>query len=66
MKDVLSHPLGPIPWSLATADGSLRKTNKSTLDQHLAKNSRPAENIPMPNACIIDGMAVVNKIQGDK
>jgi len=23
IKDVLSHPLGPIPWSLATAGGSL-------------------------------------------
>ena len=23
MKKVLSHPLGPLPWSLAASDGSL-------------------------------------------
>jgi len=23
MKEVLSHPLGPLPWALASADGSL-------------------------------------------
>ena len=28
MKDVLVPPLGPLPWALANADGSLRKTNK--------------------------------------
>ncbi len=31
MKEVLSHPLGPIPWSLATDDGYIRKTSKSVL-----------------------------------
>ena len=25
IKEVLSHPLGPLPWSLAASDGSLRK-----------------------------------------
>ena len=31
MREVLSHPLGPLPWSLATIDGSLAKTPKSKL-----------------------------------
>ena len=31
MKEVLSHPLGPLPWSLAAPDGSLKKTAKSSL-----------------------------------
>ncbi|KAL9969089.1 hypothetical protein ACROYT_G021256 [Oculina patagonica] len=31
MRDVLCHPLGPLPWALASADGSMRKTNKSSL-----------------------------------
>jgi hypothetical protein len=66
MREVLSHPLGPLPWSLATPDGCLRKTNKSALGRELEKSVPPAENIPTPNACIIDGMALVNKIQGDK
>ena len=30
MNDVLCHPLGPLPWTLASADGSLRKTNKAS------------------------------------
>ena len=28
MKKVLSHPIGPLPWALATAQGALRKTNQ--------------------------------------
>ena len=31
LRDVLTYSLGPIPWSLATADGSLAKTNKAKL-----------------------------------
>lgn len=31
MVDVLSHPHGPLSWALSTADGYLRKTNKSAL-----------------------------------
>ena len=31
IKEVLAHPLGPLPWSLANSDGSLRKTNKAAL-----------------------------------
>ena len=31
MNDVLCHPIVPLPWSLASADGSLRKTNKASL-----------------------------------
>ena len=38
MKDILSHPLGPLPWALSTPDGLLRKTNKATLATTLQKN----------------------------
>ena len=31
MQDVLTNPLGPLPWSLATADGAPTKTAKSAL-----------------------------------
>ena len=38
MKEVLSHPLGPLPWSLAALDGSLKKkTAKSSLAKRVAK-----------------------------
>ena len=36
MKDVLAHPLGPLPWALANPDGSLRE--KKNL--HSQENSR--------------------------
>ena len=31
MKDLLSHPLGPLPWALANGDGSLWKTNNNLI-----------------------------------
>lgn len=37
IKEVLAHPLGPLPWSLANSDGSLRKTNKAALARELEK-----------------------------
>ena len=42
MKQVLSHPLGPIPWALANGDGSLRKTDKAKFMNDTTQNS-PAE-----------------------
>jgi len=38
MKDVLAHPLDPVPWALTNADGMLRKTNKSVPATELEKN----------------------------
>lgn len=66
MKDVLCHPLGPLPWSLATPDGKQRKTNKSTLAKELQKNVSVAEVIPQPSATIVDGMALVQRTKGDQ
>ena len=54
MKEVLSHPLGPIPWSLATSDGKLCKTNKAVLSNNLEKKSTPFEEIPENSSCKID------------
>ena len=50
INDVLCHPLGPLPWVLASADGSLRKTNKASLAKELQKNMTAADMIPQPNA----------------
>ena len=41
MGDVLAHPLGPLPWALANADGSLRKMNKVALTRELERNVSP-------------------------
>ena len=65
MREVLQHPLGPLPWALSNCDGTLKKTNKSTLARHIEGRVAPAEHIPLPSACIIDGMSMVNKISGD-
>ena len=65
MRDVLCHPLGPLPWALSTVDGSLRKTSKAALAKELQKNVPAAEEIPQPSACIIDGMVLVQRLKGD-
>ena len=65
MSDVLSHPLGPLPWALANGDGTLRKTNKAALARKLKKQVLPAENIPMLSATFIDGMSLVQKMKGN-
>ena len=57
--------MGPLPWALANADGSLRKTNKVALARELEKNVFPAEHIPTPSASIIDGMSLVQKMIGN-
>ncbi|KAK3869740.1 hypothetical protein Pcinc_015599 [Petrolisthes cinctipes] len=64
MKDVLAYPLGPLPWALANSDGTLRKTNKAALARELEKNVSAAEDIPTPSASIIDGMGLIQKLNG--
>ena len=29
MREVLKHPLGPLPWALSNCGGTLKKTNQS-------------------------------------
>ena len=58
-EDVLKHPLGPLPWALATCDRTPKKTNKSALARHLEKKVASADDIPHPSACIIDGTSMV-------
>lgn len=65
MREVLSHPLGPLPWALANADGSLRKTNKATLARELENKVCPAEVIGERSATLIDGMSMIHKLKGD-
>lgn len=66
MEEVLAHPLGPVPWTLANPDGSLRKTSKAELKRSLEKNATPSESYEKPAACIIDGMALIQKVNGDR
>ena len=66
MQEVLQYPLGPIPWALAQPDGLPRKTAKSSLGRELVKNVPLVDSIPAPCACIIDAMAVLNRMKFDK
>ena len=62
LKDVLSFELSPVPYSLANADGSLRKGAKSVLCSLLEKDVNMVQRLaasPNPTVVIIDGMAVV-------
>ena len=56
MREVLSHPLGPLHWALFTADGLLRKTNKGALAKELEKRVPFADVIPLPSICMKDAM----------
>ena len=62
LKDVLSFELSPVPYSLANADGSLRKGEKSVLCSLLEKDVNVIERLsasPNPTVIIIDGMAAI-------
>lgn len=63
MRVVMGYPLGPLPWSLALPDGSLVKTNKSKLLHLLEEGVEPLHGNPS-GAWIIDGMAVLQALQG--
>ncbi|KAG1703643.1 hypothetical protein GQR58_004122 [Nymphon striatum] len=63
---VLSHLLGPLPMALASPDGLMRTTYKSSLGHELQNNVVPAANIPQPCCCIINGMALVQKMRDVK
>ena len=66
MEDILSHPLGPLPWALSTHDGLLRRTNKAALATTLQKNVAVAEQFPGNSASVVDEMNLVQRVKGDQ
>jgi len=65
LKDVLSHPLGPIPSALAEGDGSLQKTDKAKLTKNVTDAVPVVESFSGKSACVIDGMSIVQKLDGN-
>ena len=63
LKDFLSHELGPLPWSLASSDGSLAKTNKAILSKLLENGVECLPTLPdLTTAVIIDAMAMLQTL----
>ena len=63
MKEVLSNSLGPLSWALATDQDASRKANKSAPAKELQKNATLEESFNEHSACIINGMALVQKVK---
>ena len=62
LRDLLTHELEPVPWSLATYDGSLAKTNKSALAKLLEDGVEILPNLPNASAVIVDAMALLQTL----
>ena len=63
MRSVFRYPLGPLPWSLAEAIGTLKKTSKASLLHQLEGKVSSIERISGRFALIVDGMAFVQQIK---
>ena len=61
LSEVFQYSLGPLPWLLASVDGSLGKTNKSKFLESLTKDIEPVEDVPPTSAIIVDGMAILQE-----
>ena len=64
LKEVLVYSLGPIPWSLATADGSFVKSAKSKLQDSIEKDVEDPTVVALPNDCVrvFDGMVIIQQL----
>ena len=63
LREVFTHEMSPIPFSLAYADGTLRKTNKSTLLHLLERDTETYERVPDSDrncTWIFDAMSLVH------
>lgn len=62
LREILAHELGPVPWSLASPDGSLAKTNKAALSPLLEDGIEFLQSLTGVTAVIIDAMAMLQTI----
>ena len=63
LQEVLTYPLGPLPWALATADGAPTKTAKSALLHILEGKAQPVEDVPASAIWILDGVAILHSMK---
>lgn len=63
LRELLVHELGPMPWSLASFDGSLVKTNKAALSKLIEDGVESLQRLPEEtSAVIIDAMALLQTL----
>lgn len=63
LRDLLKHELGPIPWSLATTDGCIAKTNKAVLPKLLEEGVQALNVLPdNSSSYVIDAMALLQML----
>lgn len=66
LQEVFKFCLGPISYPLASADGSLAKTNKAMLlkviEQEVPNNNHVIDTPPQGSALMVDGMAVLQSL----
>ena len=58
MPEVLTYPLGPLPWYIAIADGTPTKTAKAALLHILEGKAQHVEYVPGSAVWILDGLAI--------
>ncbi|XP_056105946.1 uncharacterized protein LOC130084505 [Rhinichthys klamathensis goyatoka] len=65
LREILSYSLGTVSYPLASADGSLAKTNKSALMDLLETKGGDClvDEVPTDGAILFDGMAVIQAIR---
>lgn len=64
LRELLVHELGPLPWSLASFDGSLSKTNKAALSKLIENGVEYLQRLPgQTTAVVIDAMALLQTLQ---
>jgi len=58
---LFTFPLSPVPWSLATADGTFVKTDKSQLLRILeAESTQPDNALPYDSVFVVGGNAILH------
>lgn len=63
LEVTLSYPLGPVPWSLATADGMPVKTDKAKLLHYIESSIEPLTTRPKGDIVhIVDGNAILQSL----
>ena len=65
MRDGLQHPLAHCLRHCLTVMPSLRKQTNQYSQGILKAEYHPLEAFPLPSACIIDGMRLLNKTKDD-